>query len=202
MEKFMASNGGEVEVFEHGRMSVSDNSREQLNEHSVRIGRTAYLDPEMISTLREFFLHERDQELGRWRWPENPDYVVYPVIDPAHEMAFGRDLSVMVFHEPTGVLKGYCRDEDQGGNSREYPNAARAYFAAHPEPKPWHDAKPGEVWVLTYRSPSARETSNNVMTCVDDGGNISFFNDYRLHTVRYTGIESARRIWPEESSNG
>lgn len=65
------------------------------------------------------------------------------------------------------------------------------------EPKPWHSAKPGEVWRLTYRTPSAKEISNPVMTCVMDGPNVSFFNEWRLHTVHYSGIESAERIWPE-----
>lgn len=32
-----------------------------------------------MQALREFFEHERDEALGRWRWPENPDCVVYPL---------------------------------------------------------------------------------------------------------------------------
>jgi hypothetical protein len=93
-----------------------------------------------VAALREFFRQERDTELARWRWPENPDYVVYPVDDS----------TVNVLHEPGGDTclindgEGYLSAELEG-----YVQAGDAYFDAHPEPKPWHDAKPGEVWVVT-----------------------------------------------------
>lgn len=151
-----------------------------------------YLDghvSEFVENLRRFFLHERDQELGRWRWHEHPDYVIYETEDA---WSLTKALRRLV-NERDGSSSLHRRGDV------ELPAPVAAYFEAHPEPKPWHDAKPGEVWELTYRSPSQRETSNRVMTCVDDGGNISFFNEYRLHTVNYTGIESARRIWPEVS---
>ena len=156
-----------------------------------------YLTGDEADAAREFFRHERDEELGRWRWPENPDYVVYPVILPAHEMAFGRNLSVMVFHERTGVLKGYCREEDQGGQYREYPNAARAYFEAHPVKKPWYDAKPGEVWVFTYFDEAevvAIATMEWPFVTTFRGVTGAEFNTKNAH------ITAARRIYPEETA--
>lgn len=135
-ETFRASDGARIEVHDN-------NSRIDI-KCTGSSGEQHFLSVKETQAAREFFQHERDEELGRWRWPENPDYVVYPVIQSAHEMAFGQNLSVMVFHEPTGVLKGYCREEDQGGDlTREYPGAARAYFKAHPERKarPWSEAR-------------------------------------------------------------
>jgi hypothetical protein len=147
-----------------------------------------WLTPWEVKAVREFFRAEEDERLGRWRWPENPDYVVYPIIEPAHEIAFGSDLSVMILHEPTGVLKGYCRAEDQGGRDREYPDAARAYFDAHPEPKPWHDAKEGEVWALRFE---------------DDDDEFAAFK-YGTRWKSTEGgwpnedlITAGRRIWPK-----
>ena len=105
-----------------------------------------------VTAAREFFVHQaetdwqvkRDAELGRWRWPENPDYVVYPervdVVRVLKECVGGlaiinRDL-VTVLPEPVGHI---------------FYDAARAYFDAHPlpEPRPGEDAKEGDVWVLT-----------------------------------------------------
>lgn len=145
-----------------------------------------------IDALAEFFQHKHDEEFGRWRWPENPGYVVYR--KPEYDDEDGR--AALVLDERSG--EGFLRWE-RVLDSGVFGQAARAYFEAHPEPepKPWHDAKPGEVWEITYKSPHGNDVSNRVMTCVNDGGNISFFNDYRLHTIYYTNIESARRIWPE-----
>lgn len=181
-KKFTASNG--VEVW--------------LNRAGVVCAEVLKGDDRVwTEAVREFFLHERDQELGRWRDPQEPDWVAYAGAEGAEE-------GLIVARESTGESHRYFRADDdleKQEHSWESPFArtARRFYRSHPVPKPWHDAEPGEVWELTYRSPSQREVANRVMTCVDDGGNISFFNQYRLHTVHYTGIESARRIWPEVS---
>src|SRR5690606_32353959 len=77
-----------------------------------------------------------DQELGRWRWPEEPEWVIY------------KDRSYVIFNEETGfvalVSTEPCVDAALG---QPYEAAFNAYIAAHPHPKPWHDAKPGEIWV-------------------------------------------------------
>src|SRR5690606_17981070 len=102
MDKFTASNGWAVYVGTNGEIVVGEPS---LVSDPSTDDRAALFLPSQVDALREFFRAEGDAELGRWRWPEHPEYVVYPVIVPGHEMAFGPDLSVMVFHEPTGVLK-------------------------------------------------------------------------------------------------
>ncbi|MEI3845356.1 MULTISPECIES: hypothetical protein [unclassified Microbacterium] len=148
--------------------------------------------------LREFYQAERDEELGRWRWPENPDYVVYPVIQAAHEIAFGQELSVMVFHEPTGVLKGYCRAEDQGGDlTREYPGAARAYFDAHPERNPWEGAKEGEVWAITVEHAAVRAEYDGMIAVTVDRGDFVATTGLMRIDLHDSQITAARRIWPE-----
>ena len=98
--------------------------------------------PDEMQALREFFQAEGDERAGRWRYPDEPQYVVY------YDQMRDR---VTVFNEN-------LMDEDGGcgisrGNTLDYPSVqhiAQAYFAAHPEPKPeWHYAKPGEVWSIT-----------------------------------------------------
>lgn len=151
---------------------------------------------EVHEARKEFYQQLRDKELGRWRDPEAPNFVVYPASAVGDNGENYHEHYCLVIDEEDGVSYLYGSDLSQCAGE-PHKESARRYFAAHPEPKPWHDAKPGEVWEITYRSPRGSEISNRVMTCVDDGGNISFFNEYRLHTVNYTGIESARRIWPE-----
>src|SRR5699024_6580390 len=50
----------------------------------------------LTEALERQALAKRDAELGRWRWPEQPDYVVYPVTQ-GH-----RTRAVSVVNEATG----------------------------------------------------------------------------------------------------
>ena len=90
--------------------------------------------------LREFFQHERDEELGRWRWPENPDVVVYPG---------GDGEAVVVLDEEAAKSWWVEREVAPSWADDTARRAALAYFEAHPAPKPWHDAKVNEAWELT-----------------------------------------------------
>ena len=147
---------------------------------------------EGVEALREFFQHEKDEQLGRWRWPENPDYVVYPdgtsrrVVNESN----GASLSVSVHDRK--VMETYLDS---------YVGAARAYDEAHPEPKPWHDAKPGEMWVLTYGGEevpavvSSSESGHFLFTAAtNDGGGTEEL------AVTSPSVTAARRIWPEADS--
>lgn len=138
--------------------------------------------------MREFFLHERDSDLGRWRWPENPQYVVYP--SELYLTPPNADL-VTVVNERNGQ-SSRCRQEDDGSLGH-FSLAARAYFAAHPEPRPWHDAKPGEVWAITTEN-----VADEVAVQRTDTGDWQYCDGltYRDHELK---IETARRIWPEVS---
>ena len=147
------------------------------------------LSEEEMDELRAHLQAERDEQLGRWRDPENTDIVAYRT--PEDDDGCGRCILLL--------------DENTGDNQWEWERIAtsgpaRRYFAAHPlpepEPKPWVDAKPGEVWALTYAGieetawvadftwgapPRFRQFKNLL--------NPIFTNDKH--------ITAGRRIWPE-----
>ena len=140
--------------------------------------------------IREFLRAEEDERLGRWRWPESPQWVLYP----------DEDGGVVALDESTG--------ESTSTLSRltvsAFPDAwgcpaARAYFDAHPGSKPWHDAKPGEVWLLTVDGErnvpavaSSSEFGGTLFTAAtnDAGGTEEVWSDSPRITV-------GRRIYPE-----
>ncbi|MDQ1111095.1 hypothetical protein QE418_000543 [Microbacterium testaceum] len=148
-----------------------------LADEICQVREVVFQDPDVIA-LREFFQAESDERLGRWRWPENPDYVVYPCSVKTR---------VRVLRESgTGDLEWV----DQGdGRSYEFVHAARAYFDAHPEPKPWHDSVEGEVWILMF--------SNSAHAWIVNGGYFQSAKTLTNIAKTDTGIISARRIYPE-----
>lgn len=115
---FTASNG--VTVTKKGRFSLA----------VERFGtdRLLNINAERADALREFFQQEKDAELGRWRWSENPDYVVYldngaAVVVDESDPRRGNDR----------IPRRYC--EDPHGSLGWGEDAARAYFQVHPERK-------------------------------------------------------------------
>lgn len=102
------------------------------------------IDQTKVDALREFFRAERDEELGRTRFPEYPGYVVYRWSENFINVACEGDGTC---HEHRREDIDLYRDNNFVSVTERI---AREWFAAHPEPKPaWHDAKPGEVWALT-----------------------------------------------------
>ncbi len=149
-----------------------------------------FQDPDLIA-LRQFFQAEADERLGRWRWPENPDFIVY----------LRENGSVTVFEEsmPTAALTFWKNLGATGTSSGKYMAAARAYFDAHPEPKPWHDAEPGEGWLLTIDGNECAAVSlpdpNDVF------GGVKFETaEFGLFGRMATAITAGRRFWPEASA--
>ena len=180
MNEFVASNGMRLRVAGDGSV------RWEPGTPPTRV----------TAALREFFLAERDAELGRWRSKWLPLYVVYPSKgNEDHEAAFGDGLDCVILRETDGAMKGYVAAEDgwpEGrGGGNEWRVVAREYIAAHPEPKPWHDAQPGEVWVV--KTDSQPEQAMTVHMGDFDS------NDLRV-PITSSLIESARRIWPEVQS--
>lgn len=188
MDKFIASNGCAVWRDKDGELKLEGKAFDFLfREHDV--------------AAREFFLHERDQELGRWRWPENVDYVVYPVGDETVDVL--RERSVSDKSRGPGRQAGIARDQAATWDkdySQNFYAAARAYFAAHPEPKPWHDAKPGEVWVLAV---DGLEEMVMVVHESKYGGYRFRLNDREgtVYALDTPAIRAGRRIWPEASND-
>lgn len=172
MDKVEASNEVTVERFSES-LNVKRGSVE------------SWLEPWAVNALREFFQAERDHELGRWRWPENPDYVVYPL------QRIGLDV-VKVVHEFDGYQVSFkSRTEAEHFPGSIPGHAAVAYFDAHNVRKLWYDAKPGEVWVVTEG-----DISETYAYLVDDG---QFYDSARDYALDFTdpAITAARRIWPE-----
>ena len=189
-ETFTASNGITVFVRDGGTVQFQHGTRAescgilQIMPHS-----------EWWQTLREFFQYERDESLGRWRSPENPEHVVYAKrgSDPAAMMP-----SVRVITESTGRSRdiersvlGACEP-----TVSVFGKAARAYFEAHPERKPWQEAKPGEVWVLS--TSDGHEDAFMVMAVGELG--IVFEADQFREPLDSPDITGGRRIWPEDAS--
>ena len=171
MDHFIASNGVTVETDVHG--CISARGVNLLKEESV--------------ALREFCRAERDEELGRWRWPKNPRYVVYP-----------DGTSRRVIDESTGQTMQVSLHDRKAMTTYldSYVGAARDYDSSHPEPKPWHDAKIGEVWLLGFAS-----QTRPAIVVEDDGApwfmvadDIDTPSRFRLSSDSFT---EARRIFPE-----
>lgn len=128
-ETFLASCGREVKA--------------GPEEGSLEFGKLdGYLSAECVVDAAEYFQAKRDAELGRWRWPDDPRFVVYPGYSPGEEERF-----VRVVEENTGVSTLVYESQRDGVRGH---NVATAYFEAHPESKPWHDAKAGEFWQITH----------------------------------------------------
>ena len=167
-ETFTASNGVTVESFG------------SFGESYIRVSGVTLDDAYEGVALREFFQHERDKELGRWRWAEYSEWVAYP----------GDDDTVWVFDEEAHYLTRVGRNEVSGVqfSNNSALAAARAYFAAHPESKPWHDAKPGEVWELRVLCGPPNPYG------VSGSGEFRHAQDGDIVRAEIT---DGRRIWPE-----
>ena len=84
-----------------------------------------------MQALREYFIAERDRELGRWRDPENPGWVVY----------LSDDKSFVVTDEVTGGCNflveedaSFSLPEFGAGRRREAKQVLARFLKAH-EPK-------------------------------------------------------------------
>lgn len=155
MTEFTASNGLKIKANE--------------NEHHPVIVASLGLLPTSVIALREFFQHERDEELGRWRWPENPHYVAYPM---------GVD-KVRIIDERTGREHVFDR---QRNDAWAMEDAAFAYFEAHPLRKPWEAATYKDVWVWT----TADNTQEALGWVAGDG-------TWDIITPKGDGIKAAER---------
>ncbi len=143
------------------------------------------VSPNNAQALREFFQAEADERLGRWRWPKDPRFLVYRV---------GED-RVTVMYEPGGGSTYWSRSEAGSAAGSDVRDAAAAYFAAHPA-KPWHEAQPGEGWIIdigdeAYPNVQAVVVSNEGKFLFRDGHSLPLDRDY---------IRSGRRFHPEVSA--
>lgn len=171
------TNGHEIAKTGTGGLRVSYKGMDSVSGHEPTV-----LKAGRVQSLREFFQDERDKELGRWRDPEYPSYAVYELT---------RD-RVRVVDEDTGNVNDINRDTNPT-RSDHSPEVAKAYFDAHPVKKPWHGAKPGEVWEVTVQG----DRTPTALTVIEEQG-LFFYDpveDIRIHVKGF--ISLARRIWPE-----
>ena len=126
-----------------------------------------------FETLRAFFQAERDDALGRWRDPENPDMVCYPI-------AYDTD-AVLVMYE--GDMTRYYTTRSTWKDVTPYyvSETAGRYFAAHPKPRPpfaaYVDKNGSAVWVT------------------DENGNLRCLSDQNLDPEKYAPFT---RLLPDE----
>lgn len=177
MTEFTASNGAQIVLTNSGQTGYV------LTENEERVS-SAYLGFEEMVAWREFEQHRRDEELGRWRWPENPDYVV------KHDPLGVRIAHVL--HEPSFVARVVRPSDETVGlgspRDMEFLGAARAYFDSHPEPKAWHEAKPEEVWLMGFGL-------HEFVALVSVDGKFRFADGSDMAVTEE--FVTGRRIWPE-----
>lgn len=91
-------------------------------------------------------LAEHDAQLGRWRTPNFPDYVIKPL------KGSDEPREVVALHEENFSIWYIAEDDVAEGSSDVY-GAAYEYFQEHPKPvplpNPWVGAVRGEIWELT-----------------------------------------------------
>lgn len=184
--KFTASNGLEIEIKEDGYLVGKENFESSLIDASA--------SSEGVEALREFFQHERDQELGRWRDPVNRDLVVYRL--PKEDNTDGR--AVRVIDETSGDTFIYWENFEsfRAGKHAQMWKVAVRYFEAHPELRPWDEAEPGEAWVLTIDG--SEEAAMLMYSYDSDTHEFYIGSSDSLYSRSDPSITAGRRIWPEE----
>ena len=124
------------------------------------------------TALRDHFQAERDTKLGRWRDPDNPDYVAYR--SPEDDDDEGR--CILLLNETTG-------ETIYEWERLSYSRPARRYFETHPQPEPrptfaaYVDKNGSAVWVT------------------DENGNLRCLSDQNLDPEKYAPFT---RLLPDE----
>lgn len=185
-ETFTAPNGVELEINEHDEISLVDDD--------CQCGWLTYRGAKAVEA---YLRQKRDKELDLWRDPENPErFVVYR--RPAEDNDV-RGRAVQVIDEISGAAYTYWEKPSVWG-SPEFPwmmaGVAERYFEAHPaQPKPWMEAKEGEVWILTIDGEEEPPVTASYIA-----KKLTFLSPYG-YTVNPNNpfITAGHRIWPEEN---
>lgn len=153
--------------------------------------------PNDAQALREFFQHERDEALGRWRDPDNPRLTVYPT--EGHETD-----EITILDEVDAETYTITRAQAERSQGGWWHDTAKAYFEAHPERKPWHAPDAGDHWALHIAHGMALSGDEHLYKYTrwgsqgrwgfvpTDGGSVLDPTD--------PTITAGRRIWPEDAS--
>lgn len=179
MKVFTATNGILFTIAEDGVLQweggydprrVTDALREYFQRE-----RDIALTTANFETLREHFQAERDEALGRWRDPENPNMVCYPVAGDLD--------AVWVMYEGAGSRYYVTRTGWELTRPHYVSETAGRYFAAHQEPKP--------------RPPFAAYVDKNgsAVWVTDENGNLRCLSDQNLAPEKYAPFT---RLLPDE----
>lgn len=153
-------------------------------------GVRGYIGAEQVFDAQEFFQAQRDLDFGRWRCPAEPDWVA----QEGERSSDGRR-TVRLFNEST--FESFwlnSRVMDEVDNETAKHRVARAFFEAHPERKPWQEARPEEAWLLTI---DGKQWVATVDRMLDFTTSAETFVNGSPDMVRIT---AGRRIWPEDAS--
>ncbi|GAA2577715.1 hypothetical protein [Microbacterium binotii] len=176
---FVASNDYAIQHDKgRGRMLILDAD----GESSLESG--DYLDAYDITALREYFVKEEHGRLGLGWLPQHPDYVLRRI--PHSDDRDGR--AVRVLYLPTFETETVW-DRYPVTPRSAIEAAGVAWLAANPDPRPWEDAKPGEVWKIS----TVEGTVDTHAWRLDSGE--FMFEDGAL--VFADGISAGERVWPK-----
>jgi hypothetical protein len=177
MNEFKASNGMTVE---------------RDHNDDVVIGRgtgsvSVFMADGTALALREFFQHERDEELGRWRSPSAPTWTAVRRNTCIYFQNEDHERSFHFVPKLEASIKSWSPDLQA---------LAYEYIEAHPERKAWEDAKPGEVWVLTF------DGAVDTFKAYESRYGTTYFTRSRETSTGLADerITAGRRIWPEDAS--
>ena len=129
---------------------------------------------ETTEALRAFFQAERDEALGRWRDPENPDWICYG-------RGSSRD-TVYVINEYDGLPYMLERDQVAYADS-EFSAVAQRYFETHPKPK---SCPPFAAYV---------DKNGSAVWVTDENSNLRCLSDQNLDPEKYAPFT---RLLPNE----
>lgn len=149
--------------------------------------------PNDAQALREFFQHERDEALGRWRDPDNPRLTVYPT------EGYETD-EITILDEVDAETYTITRAQAERSQGGWWHDTAKAYFEAHPERKPAAEAKAGEVWELTIDDGSEHTVFIHADRTMGGRDGVSAGGAY-FDIDDASNVVSARKVWgPEDAS--
>lgn len=181
-------------------MSIEKVEFETLDDGTIEVGTFLAgapepyiwdIEPEESEALEKFYQHRQDEKLGRWRSEKYPEVVVYR--ESAIRVTVVRDLEGTAPDLYRGATLDPLSQPDYIRNS-VFGEVIAEYVAAHPEPKPWLEAKPGEVWKITSRFGHFEDEMALV-----DGETFVFLNpmgSMGVDRVSIVGVLHAERVYP------
>lgn len=155
-----------------------------------------YTPPSTTFAIEEAMQARHDRDLGRWRWPENPDIVVWAhdsdvfVLDERR-----KEYCYFPNFEPEEVALMMPREDEM--QRMPYLTlagiAAECFFFAQPRRKPWEDAQPGDIWLVT------RGRESEVCRVVKIGDDVRFqiivpSGPLRSYGLDHETVTAAERI--------